>query len=140
MTQTFMDSLVGHWSFEGRSVQDSGMVRTGLETVTKRGVWLVMESDDGVRFQLSFNPDTGRFSGDFVSWEYPELWVYEGALEAGRLVLNSRGPRMDGAEGETDYQDIWEITSPDERTLTGRLRDDNGEWRIFTTTSYRRRP
>jgi len=134
-----MDRLVGEWAFEGRSVPDAGEVRTGTETVTRRGVWFVIESDDGVRFQLGFDAETGRVSGDFISWEYPILWTYDGAVEGDRLVLDSRGPCMDGTEGETDYQDIWEFVSADERRLTGRYLGADGQWRDFTTTSYRRR-
>lgn len=102
-------------------------------------MWLVIESDDGVRFQLGFDLETGRVSGDFISWEDPTLWTYDGALEGDRLVLNSRGPRMDGTDGVTDYQDIWEFLSDDERRLTGRVLGNDGHWRDFTTTVYRRR-
>lgn len=139
LTQSFLDRLMGEWTFEGHEVPRSEEVRTGVETVTRRGAWVVIESDDGARFQLAFDPETGRVGGDFISWEYPTLWTYDGAVEGDRLVLTSRGPRMDGTEGETEYQDIWEIVSSDERRLTGRVPGADGHWRDFTTTSYRRR-
>jgi len=139
MSPRFLDALVGDWIYEGRSLPDNDHIRKGVETVTRRGAWLVIESDDGARFQLGFNPDTGRVVGDFISWDDPTLWPYDGALEDGRLVLNSRGPRMDGTDDQTDYQDIWEILSPDERRLTGRMLDRDGQWRDFTITDYRRK-
>lgn len=139
MSVEFMDRLLGEWTYEGRSVPDDGEVRRGDETVTRRGAWLVIESGDHARFQLAFDPETGRVSGDFVSWDHPSLWTYDGAVKDGRLVLASRGPRMDGTGGETDYQDIWEILSPNERRLTGRLLGADGEWRDFTVTDYRRK-
>lgn len=139
MSTALMDQLVGEWTYEGRSVPDGEEIRTGAETVTRRGVWFVIESDDGARFQLAFDPAANRVVGDFISWDDPTLWTYEGALEDGRLVLTSRGPRMDGTEGETDYQDVWEILSPDARRLTGRVLGADGQWRDFIVTDYQRR-
>lgn len=139
MSIEFMDRLVGDWTYEGRSLLDDGPVRGGTETVRRRGVWLVIESDDGARFQLAFDPESGRVTGDFVNWDDPILWIYDGALEGDRLVLSSRGPRMDGGDGETRYQDVWTIVSPNERVLTGRVLGADGQWRDFTTTHYRRR-
>lgn len=139
MSNDFLDRLVGDWTYEGRSIPDDGKVRTGTETVTRRGAWLVIESSDHARFQLAFDPDSARVTGDFISWDYPGLWIYDGAVQEGRLVLGSRGPRMDGTGGETDYLDIWEILSPDARRLTGRVLGVDGQWSDFTVTEYRRR-
>lgn len=139
MSDAFMDRLVGEWTYEGRSIPDTGEVPTGIETVTKRGVWLVIESDDDARFQLAFDAETGRVTGDFVNWNHASLWTYDGAAEGDRMVLKSRGPRFDGMEGETDYEDVWEILTPDERVLTGRVLGDDGQWRDFNETRYRRR-
>ena len=138
MTDAFLDRLIGEWTYEGRSIPDEGQVRSGTEAVTRRGVWLVIDSSDGARFQLGFDPDTGRVAGDFINWDHPGLWTYDGAVEDDRLALSSRGPRMDGTDGETDYLDVWEILSPDQRRLTGRVLGDDGEWRDFTVTDYRR--
>ena len=90
----WLDQLVGTWSFEGRSVPDDPVHRrTGTETVSRRGVWTVIESSDGARFQLARNPATGAITGDFVNWEDATLWTYDGAMDAeGRLHLRSRGP------------------------------------------------
>lgn len=55
------------------------------------------------------------------------------------MTLTARGPSFD-VEGETtDYEDVWEILSPDERVLTGRLKGADGQWRDFTRTRYRRK-
>jgi len=55
-------------------------------------------------------------------------WTYEG-----RSV-------PDDAEGqETDYDDVFEILSSDTRRLTGRLVGQDGQWRDFTVTDYRRK-
>ena len=43
-------------------------------------------------------------------------------------------------EGETtDYEDVMEIISPDERVLTGRMKGKDGSWRDFAVTRYRRK-
>lgn len=136
----FFDRLTGVWTFEGRNIPDDGKPpRTGDETVTRNGAWAVIESTYGVRFQLAFDPASGRVTGDFVAWEDPTLWTYDGVIEGGVMTLAARGPSFD-VEGQiTDYEDIWEILSPDERVLTGRLKGADGQWRDFTQTRYRRK-
>lgn len=140
MTTEFLDALVGDWTYEGRGVPDDRPIRTGTETVVRRGVWLVIESDDDARFQLAFDPATNAVTGDFVHWQEPGLWTYRGAVEAdGKLHLRSRGPSFDVEGQETDYDDVFEILSPDTRRLTGRLVGQDGQWRDFTVTDYRRK-
>ncbi len=140
MAPDLFDRLMGVWTFEGRSVPDTGEPpRTGDETVTRRGVWAVIESSDGARFQLAFDPATGRVIGDFVAWHDPALWTCEGVVEGDVMTLSSRGPSFD-VEGETtDYEDVWTLLSPDERILTGRLKGVDGQWRDFSQTRYRRK-
>lgn len=140
MSEDWLDQLVGEWTFEGRSIPDHpDHRRTGTETVTRRGAWIVVESSDGARFQFTLHPATGKVTGDFVNWEDPHLWTYEGAVDGGRLHMRSRGPSFDIEGEETDYDDILEIISADERRLTGRLIGEGGKWRDFTVTNYRRK-
>ena len=107
--------------------------------MTRNGVWTVIESADGARFQLALDPATGRVTGDFVHREDPTLWTYDGVIEGDVMTLTARGPSFD-VEGETtDYEDVWEILSPDERVLTGRFKGVDGQWRDFTRTRYRRK-
>lgn len=140
MSTDWLDQLVGEWTYEASSVPDQpDQRRTGEETVTRHGAWIVIEGD-GYRFQLAFNAETGRVVGDFVHWEHPHLWPYDGAVEAdGKLHLPSRGPTFDDSGGETDYDDVFEILSVDTRRTTGRFRDPDGQWRDFTVTDYRRK-
>lgn len=136
----WLDRLVGEWTYEAHPLPDDLLQRSsGSETVSRRGAWIVIESDDHARFQLAQDPATGRVSGDFISWDHPGLWVYDGAPDQNRMTLHCRGPRMDEEPGLIDYQDVWEIVSPDERTTTGRYRDDDGQRRDFNITRYRRK-
>lgn len=136
----WLDQMIGDWTFEGRSVpDDSEQVRTGSERVTRQGAWIVIDGE-GYRFQLAMDPGTGRVTGDFVHWEYPQLWTYDGAVEAdGRLHLLSHGPDMQGQGSETEYDDVFEIVSPDERRSIGRVRAADGTWQDFSRTTYQRK-
>src|SRR5690606_8432374 len=97
----WLDCFVGDWTWEADSVPSSpDHKRTGIETVTRQGAWVMIDSPDGYRFQLAFDPERGRVTGDFIHLEYPSLWTYDGAPDGDRLVLSSRGPRMDGQAGE----------------------------------------
>ena len=136
----WLDRLIGEWTWEADSVPaNPDHRRTGVETVTRQGAWVMIESPDGYRFQLALDPASGRVTGDFIHLEHPDLWIYDGAPEGDRMVLTSRGPRMDGGTGETDYQDVWQTSSDDERIMTGRVLGDDGQWSDFTVTRYRRR-
>lgn len=136
----WLDRMVGDWVLEGRSVADDpAQVRTGVERVSRRGTWIVIEGE-GYRFQLATDPATGRVTGDFVHWEHPQLWTYDGAVEADdALHLYSRGPDMTGGGGETDYVDVFEIVSSDARRSLGRVKAADGSWQDFSRTTYRRR-
>lgn len=141
MSTDWMDQLVGEWAYESGGVPDEPRHRrTGTETVTRKGAWIVIEGQDGNRFQLAMDPRTGRVTGDFVHWGEPRLWIYDGRVEDdGKLHLRSRGPSFDVEGEETDYDDVWEILSPDERRLTGRLVGRDAQWRDFMVTNYRRK-
>jgi len=141
MAENWLDGLVGEWTYESHGVPDQPEHRrSGVEIVTRRGAWVVIESGDEYRFQIALDPKTGKATGDFIHWEHPTLWTYEGALASdGKLHLKSRGPSFD-VEGEVcDYDDVFEIVSPDERRMAGRCLGPDGEWRDFTITRYRRR-
>lgn len=145
MSGNWLDQLIGEWTFESQSVPDEpDHRRRGIETVTRRGVWVVIESvvtgsGEDCRFQLALDPATGKVTGDFVHWAHPTLWTCDGAVEAdGKLHLESRGPGFDVEGGESDYDDVFEVVSPDERRMTGRLAGPDGQWRDFMITTYRR--
>lgn len=116
MSEARLDQLVGKWTYEGRSVRDKPKHRrTGKEIVTRRSAWVVIECDDDARCHEAFNPRTGRITGDFIHWQHPHLWTYEGAVEDGHLHLPSRGPSFDIEAEQADYEDVFKIISPDER-------------------------
>ena len=148
----WLQQMIGDWSVEGRAVPDDPQWRsTGTETVVAFGeAWVVMTGEyrqgdnpetGRSRITLGFDPAKDRFVGDFISSHMPSLWPYEGELDPDgfTLRLRSRGMRMDGQPGESAYEDVIQIVSPDERTLTGRVQDDDGQLTDFMVTTYRRR-
>lgn len=147
----WLRQMIGDWTLEGRAIPDDPQWRsTGTETVAAFGeAWIVMDcayrQGDGPdaarsRITLGFDPDRNRFVGDFISSHMPSLWPYEGELDPDgkTLRLSSRGMRMDGQPGTSDYEDVIHIVSPDERTLTGRVQGDDGQWTDFMVTTFRR--
>lgn len=133
----FLDCLLGDWIYESGAFPDDPQYRqTCRETVTRNGVWIVLESSDKARFQLALDPATGRVTGDFIASSDPTLWTYDGLIEGDRMVLSSRGPSFDVEGLMAGYEDVWEIRSPDERTLTGRLKREDDTWRDFLWTRH----
>ena len=139
MTQEFLDGMVGEWVYEARGAPDDPEhLRTGIETVTRREAWLVIDGPD-YRFQIALDAKTGKATGDFVHWAHPTLWIYEGGIEVdGRLHLRSRGPSFDVEGGMADYDDVFEVVSKDERRLISRTLGADGQWHDFMTSTYRR--
>lgn len=142
--------LAGEWTFEARMIPDEPQHRaSGTETVRMLGeAWMLAEAsgamaggcDTGSLMTIGFDPESGRFTGTFVASMMTSLWLYDGALdESGRsLRLRSEGPRFDGRPGKALYEDEIEIVADDERRLSARVREDDGSWTLFMTTTYRR--
>lgn len=147
----WLERLIGDWTVEGRAIPDAPEWRsTGAETVSAFGApWIVMDGEYRMgeaapqrsRITLGYDPARQLFVGGFISTHMASFWPYEGVLEDdGRVLrLKSRGARMDGQPGEAVYEDVIAIVSPDERTLTGRVQNDDGGWTDFMTTTYRRK-
>lgn len=143
--------LAGEWTYEGRMIPDKPQHRAGgTETVRMLGeAWMLAEASGTMTggretaslMAIGFDPETGRFTGTFMASMMTSLWLYDGALdESGRsLRLQSEGPRFDGRPGTALYEDEIEIVSEDERRLNARVREDDGSWTQFMTTTYRRK-
>jgi hypothetical protein len=90
---------------------------------------------------LGYDPQRKKFVGTFVASEMTHLWVYEGELDTTgrRLTLDTEGPGMAGDGAMSKYQDIIEFVSDDHRTLTSRVRGEDGTWKEFMSAQYRRK-
>ena len=146
----WLQQLVGKWEYDMSCVMAPGQepeVGKGSETLNMLGdIWLTSEGDGGEGEQawksiltLGYDPQQQRFVGTFIASMMTHLWVYNGTLdESGKvLTLDTEGPNMtDGTM--TKYQDIHSVVGPDERTLTSRALDAEGNWSDFMTATYRR--
>ncbi|HLL88841.1 MAG TPA: DUF1579 domain-containing protein [Tepidisphaeraceae bacterium] len=149
----WLHQLVGEWHYEMDS-PEAGKTFTGRERVRKLGdLWVVGESDmptpDGTTghaiITLGFDPKKRKFVGTWVGTMMPNLWVYEGELDAARrsLSLYSVGPAFDEScmpvgEGTSRYRDTIELHGPDRRTFTGAVQQPDGTWKQFMKSDYRR--
>ncbi|MFY0533069.1 DUF1579 domain-containing protein [Nannocystis pusilla] len=146
----WLQQLVGEWTYETEASTDpecpSGAAR-GRETVRALGdLWIVAEGHGehpagpgGTLMALGFDPQKERFVGSWLGSMMPNLWVYEGQLDAGgrSLDLHSEGPAMSG-EGRGKYRDVIEIVSPDHRIFSGHALKPDGSWHRLMRTHYHR--
>lgn len=146
----WLQQFVGRWTYDMSCVMTPGQepeVGQGAETLDMLGeIWLVSEGGSGQGeaawksiLTLGYDPQQQRFVGTFIASMMTHLWVYSGSLDAsGRvLTLDTEGPNMtDGSM--TKYQDIHTLVGPDERTLTSRAMDAQGNWSEFMTAVYKR--
>jgi hypothetical protein len=152
----WLHKLVGDWTFEGECSMGPGqppMKNAGVESVRSLGgLWTVGEGHgelpDGSGpatsiMTLGYDPQKGCFVGSFVASMMSHLWIYEnGTLDAtGKvLTLDARGPSFSGDGAIADYQDIIAWMSDDQRTLSSRMRGEDGSWGpVFMTAHYRRK-
>ena len=148
----WLHELVGEWQLETVPIEGSPFPQPdhrGTEVIRSiGGLWIQgegrIETPEGTEtslMTLGFDPQKGRFVGTWLGSMMTYLWVYDGGLdEAERvLTLESEGPSFtqEGALGK--YQDVVEILSDDERTLTGRYLADDGEWRPMCQMRFRRK-
>jgi hypothetical protein len=140
----WLQRLVGEWVAESAE-------HPGVWTETVRslgGTWTVAEGRGempgggpaATLMTLGYDPQKGRFVGTWVGSMMTHLWVYDGALdETGNVLsLETEGPAMDGG-GMAKYKDVIEFRGNEQRALTAYIMGDDGKWREFMKTSYRRK-
>jgi hypothetical protein len=88
---------------------------------------------------LGYDPQKERFVGTWIGSMMTNLWGYEGELDPAErvLTLNTEGPNMAG-DGTAKYQETIEVISDDHRVFKSRVLGDDGQWREFMTSHYRR--
>jgi Protein of unknown function (DUF1579) len=135
----WLQKLVGEWTTSGKmTMGEEEMQTTGTETVTAfGGFWTVGEmrgkmpgSDVESRsvITLGYDPLKQKFVGSFISDMMNFLWVYEGTRQGNVLTLDCEGPSFKGDGKLQKYQDIIEIKSDNEHTLSSRTLGDDGKW------------
>lgn len=115
------------------------------------GVWILCEGrfempgiGPGITLMtLGYDPAKKRFVGTFVGSMMTHLWIYDGSLNGNVLTLDADGPGFT-PEGKLTgktarYQDVIEITSDGQRTLTSFMLNDDGTRTQFMQAHYRRK-
>lgn len=145
----WLKQFVGEWTYETECDMGTGERETfaGREKVSMLGAfWVVMDGEgampDGsmgyTRMTLGYDPAKG-YRGSWIGTMMPFMWVYDGTLsEDGRtLTLATEGPNFSG-EGMATYHDVVSIVDENERTLTSRMKGEDGSWKEFVWARYRR--
>ena len=127
------------------------MKSTGTETVRSLGgLWTLGEGKGEMPgggecisiMTLGYDPAKKQFVGTFIASVMTNLWIYEGTLDASgkKLTLAAEGPDVcGGGDGATaNYQDIIEFISDNERTLTSRMQNKDGNWNEIMRARYRK--
>ena len=141
----WLQQFLGEWESE------AGEGGCGAGTINFRPLgqaWVVgdgvmdMGADKGyTQITLGFNPDAGRFVGSWVGSMMTHHWVYDGYLDEAKKVLSleSTGPSWTEPGKMIPYKDVITVISDDHHTLTGNLKNADGEWEQFMITHYRRK-
>lgn len=149
----WLQKMVGDWDMEVECVMAPGeppTKTTSFEQVKPIGEFWVLGEGEGEmpgggaaisRMTLGYDPQKRRFVGTFVASMMPNLWLYDGALDAAGkvLTLDSEGPSMADDGTLAKYQDILEIKSNGHRVMRSRVLGADGQWTEFMTANYRLR-
>lgn len=136
--------LVGDWTYESGEGETHA---TGSQATRMLGdLWLVSEGrgemyGGGYLSTVGFNPDTGRFTGQWIGGMMTHQWIYDGELseDGSSLHLMSRGPAFDGSGRMLAYRDTIRIVSDDEHSMTGAVQDEDGGWTELYVSTFRRK-
>ena len=143
----WLKQFVGEWEYEGTGQCPGSPPQTMRGTQSYRMIgelWLVGEGggDCGASIiTIGYDPQKEKFVGSWFGDMMPNLWAYEGSLDAAERVLTlpCDGPSFT-KPGETGkYRDVVTVISEDHHTLTGTFLDDDGNWQEMMTTHYRRK-
>lgn len=151
--------LVGKWEYETRFPQGDGKPEgsvMGRETVRSLGgLWIVAEGEsvmpaeegktgDPCQMLLTIGYDPaardgkGAYVGSWIGSMMARIWTYDGSLEQNKLTLASTGPSFSDPTKISNYRDVIEIITPDERHFSSWTQGDDGQWTRFMHAVYRR--
>ena len=148
----WLHKLIGEWKFEvvgSCAPGEEPHKHAGKEVVRSfGGLWTIGEATAEMPtgdasfsiMTLGYDPLKQRFVGNFVASMMNFLWQYEGSLDAAEkvLTLDTIGPSFAGDGTMATYQDIIEFIADDHRTLTSRVRGEDGSWTQFMEAHYYR--
>jgi hypothetical protein len=146
----WLQRILGSWSFDSTCSMGPGQPPgqfNGKETVRALGdIWVIGEGEGEMPggsigrtiITLGYDPLKARFTGSFIGSMMTHFWLYEGQLQGDTLTLDAEGPSFTDPATMAQYQDIVTLRSDDERILTSRVKNPDGNWTEFMTATYRR--
>ena len=148
----WLQKLVGEWTYEHEAEMEPGKITkiTGTEVVRPMGdLWVLCEargempggSMGHMMWTFGYDSQKKAFGGTFVSSMMEHMWIYhDGTLDAEERVLTlpTEGPDF-SVEGKiSQYRDIFELKSHDERILRAEMLGQDGKWTEVLRQTYRR--
>lgn len=146
--------MIGEWTFEGTADMGPGqqsMKSSGTETVRALGdLWVICEGqstmpDDGgtgyMVMTLGYSPDKNAYVGSWIGSMMTHLFTYEGNINGcgDVLPLHTMGPSFKGDGKLAPYIDAITFVNNDERWLTSSAQQEDGSWKEFMKTVYKRK-
>lgn len=149
----WLDQLIGEWTYEAEFSVGPDQPRhksTGTEDVhSLGGLWVVAKGEGEMPgsgmantiMTLGFDTHRHSYVGTWVGSMMAYLWIYNGTMDStGRiLTLEAEGPSFAREGKMAKYRDIISLKDNGVRLLTSFALGDDGRWREFMTTTYKRR-
>ena len=148
----WLDRFLGTWTYEHECQPDPGQPvqkLKGRQTFTSLGGFWILGDGTGempgggeakMLLTIGYDPASKRYVGSWIGSMMPNLWVYEGDVDAaGRILsLQADGPSFSGDGTIATYQDIVEVMTDDHYRFRSQVRQPDGSWHVFIEADYRR--
>lgn len=147
----WLHRLVGEWTIVGtmKMGEEEHTSTDGTETVKAFGDhWMVAEMSGKMPgsetvsnsiMALTYDLAKKKYVGTFISDMMGFMWVYEGSRKGDVLTLDAEGPSFKGDGSMAKYQDIVEIKSDKEYTLSSQVLGEDGKWTPFMSMTFTRK-
>jgi len=136
----WLKKFEGEWELKSQMLMDPSkpIESKGTETVrTMGGFWVTAEgkgemmgSTMSYLMTLGYDPAKKKYVATMIDSMTGRMWQYTGSLnEAGTtLTLETEGPCPMRGGKLTEFKDITEFKSDNQRVFTSMYKDEKGEW------------
>jgi hypothetical protein len=146
----FLERLVGNWDIVADAMASNPEHATWRETVRSlNGLWFVAEGHGempgggaaSTMLTLGYDPEKGRYVGNWVDSILNYMWIYEGSLDEDghTLRLDTEGPDVEHLGRTARYQETMTFEGDNARKFASHILTEDGDWRQIMTMQYRRR-
>lgn len=147
----WLQQLVGEWHAVGEASMLPGQPAMKMESDERvrsiGGLWVQAESHalmNGDPFTavmtLGYDLRARQFVGSWIDSMQTHQWTYRGTLDPERrvLTLEAEGPGFDDPTKNALYRDSIELVDARHKVLRSSVRNADGTWTQFMTTTYTR--